>query len=111
LYERQLVLKILNLEPVIAEAVISRYAYDSEPILDASEDVIKLSDLLSYIEESGKLMAEGFSALDDAKWLAEVNEKGTPMWDRMEFLAWHEGYHAGQLELLRQLAGKNDKVI
>ena len=27
------------------------------------------------------------------------------------YLSWHEGYHTGQTEALRQLAGKNDKVI
>jgi len=27
------------------------------------------------------------------------------------FLCWHESYHTGQTEALRQLAGKNDKVI
>jgi hypothetical protein len=26
-------------------------------------------------------------------------------------LHWHETYHTGQLELLRQLAGKNDAII
>jgi uncharacterized damage-inducible protein DinB len=27
------------------------------------------------------------------------------------FLFWHESYHVGQPEYLRQLAGKDDKVI
>jgi uncharacterized damage-inducible protein DinB len=27
------------------------------------------------------------------------------------FLYWHESYHTGQPEYLRQLAGKDDKVI
>jgi hypothetical protein len=30
---------------------------------------------------------------------------------QIRFSHWHETYHVGQLELLRQLAGKNDKVI
>ncbi len=34
-----------------------------------------------------------------------------PIWDWMEFLLWHEAYHLGNLELLRQLAGMNDQVI
>ena len=29
----------------------------------------------------------------------------------LSFLYWHEAYHTGQTEYLRQLAGKNDKVI
>jgi uncharacterized damage-inducible protein DinB len=37
-----------------------------------------------------------------------------PPWTTAEFLhflLWHETYHAGQTELLRQLSGTNDKVI
>jgi uncharacterized damage-inducible protein DinB len=33
------------------------------------------------------------------------------MAERLAFAHWHETYHVGQLELLRQLTGKNDKVI
>lgn len=29
----------------------------------------------------------------------------------LPFFLWHESYHTGQLELLRQLAGMNDKVF
>ncbi len=29
----------------------------------------------------------------------------------LHFLLWHETYHVGQMEYLRQLAGVNDKVI
>jgi methionine salvage enolase-phosphatase E1 len=31
--------------------------------------------------------------------------------ERLQSLVWHETYHIGQLEPLRQLAGKNDKII
>ena len=31
--------------------------------------------------------------------------------EQLSFLSWHETYHVGQTEALRQLAGKNDKVI
>jgi hypothetical protein len=42
----------------------------------------------------------------------EENEDGQSLLgDEIEGLAWHETYHLGQLELLRQLAGKNDQVI
>ena len=35
----------------------------------------------------------------------------TTLGERLVFLHWHETYHVGQLELLRQLAGTNDAVI
>ncbi len=31
--------------------------------------------------------------------------------EMLHFLCWHETYHIGQTELLRQVIGKNDKVI
>jgi hypothetical protein len=31
--------------------------------------------------------------------------------EKIAFSYWHEAYQVGQLELLRQLAGKYDKVI
>ena len=34
-----------------------------------------------------------------------------PLAEALSLAQWHEAYHIGQLEQLRQLAGKNDKVI
>jgi hypothetical protein len=39
---------------------------------------------------------------------------GGPPWSVaqwLHFLLWHEAYHLGNLEILRQLTGKDDKVI
>ena len=46
--------------------------------------------------------------------LAEVVETRfgeRPVGQHVAGLHWHETYHTGQLELLRQLAGKNDAII
>ena len=111
LWERQAVLELLGMERIVSKEELVPYEYDSEPITSDSADVIRLDTMLEYIQESGKRMAEGFANLDEGTWLGAINDKGTMMWERVEFLAWHEGYHVGQLELLRQLAGKDDKVI
>lgn len=111
LFERLIVLELLGLEPVVEKALAERYAFDSDPVTADSKGVIPLDDLLSYLRESGKRIAEGLASVDDETWLRAINDKGTTMWERLEFLAWHEGYHVGQLELLRQLAGKDDRVI
>ncbi|MEN8242225.1 MAG: DinB family protein [Chloroflexota bacterium] len=108
---RQDVIELLGLTRNVSEDLIGRYGYDSEPISAGSTDALDLPVLLEHFEESGKLLAKGFADLDEERWLAASNEKGTPLWKRVEFLVWHEAYHVGQLELLRQLAGKNDKVI
>jgi hypothetical protein len=111
LYERQLVLELLGVDLYPGKQITRRYAYDSEPITAESEGIIELGEMLAYLEEAGNRMAEGFTALEQSQWESEIDDEGTKMWERLEFLAWHEGYHVGQLELLRQLAGKNDKVI
>jgi hypothetical protein len=33
------------------------------------------------------------------------------VFERIEGLHWHETYHTGQLEILRQLAGTNDRIV
>jgi len=111
LFERQHVLKNLGLEAMLPDEVVARYAFDSDPITSDSPDVIRLPDLLSNLKEAGSQIAEGLHSIDDQKWNSVIDENGTKLWERIEFLAWHEGYHVGQLELLRQLTGKNDKVI
>lgn len=111
LYERQIVLEFLGMEPVAPKNLTDRYARDSEPVTAESEGIIRLEDLLSYFQQSDEKFAEGFANLEESRWHEAINEKGTTLWMRLEFLAWHEAYHVGQLELLRQLAGKDDKVI
>jgi hypothetical protein len=43
------------------------------------------------------------------RWEAPIDDETVA--EKIAFSHWHETYHVGQLELLRQLAGKNDKVI
>jgi uncharacterized damage-inducible protein DinB len=111
LNSRQAVLYLLEMELVVSKESLSIYQFDSEPITAESEGVIQLGELLDYFEKSDEKFAEGFAKVDEARWHEAINDKGTTMWERVEFLSWHEAYHVGQLELLRQLAGKDDKVI
>ena len=39
-------------------------------------------------------------------WRGEVS-----LIEALYFIQWHAAFHTGQLELLRQLSGKDDKVI
>ena len=40
-----------------------------------------------------------------AETLAAANERGEPVAQRLAMLAFHEGYHGGQIGLLRRLLG------
>ena len=66
--------------------------------------------LRADFERTQTQLADGFAEISEQQ-LAEKNEHGSTVAERILFLAWHEGYHLGQTEYLRQLAGKDDKII
>ena len=53
---------------------------------------------------------DGFEEISEQQ-LDEKDERERTVAERLLFLAWHEGYHVGQTEYLRQLSGKDDKII
>lgn len=85
-----------------------RYIRNSEPVTN-EKDALPLERLLNGLEESQACMLSGLQKISAEK-LATLNDDRT-IAEQIAFLQWHETYHVGQLEPLRQLAGKNDKVI
>lgn len=108
---RDKVLPLLGLELVLDEAAVELCRYGSEPIRENSE-ALPLEKLLEVLDQIQERMAAGLGqvSLDELAALHD-EERGHRVGDRIEFLLWHEAYHVGQLEYLRQLAGKDDKVI
>ena len=92
---------------------IARYQYDSEPIVSADDPaILSLDRLLADFERTQKQLEDGFAEISEAQLAIIVDqERQRTAGYSMLFTAWHEGYHVGQLEYLRQLAGKNDKII
>jgi hypothetical protein len=110
--ERCGALTLLGLPGVMSEIETKKYCYGSEPMTD----VARASDLNSMI----KRLDESFKALTNKLGSVTPEELDAPTqsWrgtitkgEALYFMLWHEAYHTGQLELLRQLAGKNDKII
>ena len=108
---RDKVLPLLGKESVLDEAAVELYRRGSEPIQQGAEALLlgKLLEALDQIQERvaaelGRVSPDELAALYD-------EERGHSVGDRIEFLLWHETYHVGQLEYLRQLAGKDDTVI
>ena len=111
LVSRQRVLAMLGIQGSWTEAEIARYKFDSEPITSADDpDILHFDRLMADFESTQEQIADGFAEVSDLQ-LAEKDKRGNTVAERILFLAWHEGYHLGQTEYLRQLAGKNDKVI
>ena len=108
---RNRILHTLGEPPALDEALANRYARDSEPVTN-TETAVPLTTLLAAIDES---QARILAALEKAtaEELAVIYDEKHPftIGDRLEFSHWHETYHVGQLEILRQLAGTDDKII
>ena len=93
------------------EEEIARYKFDSEPIVSADEPgILSFERLLADFERTQAQIADGFAEISELQ-LAAKSDNDRTVADRLLFLAWHEGYHLGQTEYLRQLAGKDDKII
>lgn len=110
---RNSVLQALKAEGVLSTEQHQRYGYGSEPVCGDGDDIIKLETLLALLQES---QARIRTALENAsdELLAEkraVGPMGMTCEELVLYMLWHETYHTGQTELLRQLAGTDDKVI
>ena len=110
---RDRVLRLLGEEPVLSEAETARYATGSEPVTGDQDGVLKLEELLERLGTGQERTLAGFQRAADADMdkEIEIGEQTTTVGRRLFGLYFHETYHTGQTELLRQLAGTDDKVI
>ncbi|MHB9031739.1 MAG: DinB family protein [Anaerolineae bacterium] len=113
LSHRSILLEALGGQGIFTTAQHERYGYGSEPICGPGSGIIPLEELLDMLRLSQERLSQALMQVSD-QVLAEERELGS---GRMTcdqlilFLLWHESYHTGQTEYLRQLAGVNDKVI
>ncbi len=112
---RQRILIMLNQPTVWTQEQCNRYERGSDPIVD-NNDALPFDEITADLATSQERI---FAWLENAKPADldveviphNIPSDAAPIWDWMEFLLWHEAYHLGNLELLRQLAGMNDRVI
>jgi hypothetical protein len=105
-------LKLLGLPGMFTESESKKYGYGSEPITDAAQ-AIDLDAMLKKLDESLAIIVNKLESLSQADLDREARiwRGPLPLSEAVSFMLWHESYHTGQLELLRQLTGKNDHVI
>jgi uncharacterized damage-inducible protein DinB len=112
LTERDFVLNLLGKEKVFTQSETERYQRESDPVI-GSTDGLPFDQLMAKLEISQQRIEEGLKAITPER-LSEMDKAGTrkeQVGALIAYIHWHETYHTGQFELLRQLAGKNDKVI
>ena len=108
---RVTMLERLGEEPPWDEQSRARYRHGSEPVTDGS-DAMSLEQLLSDFKDFGTRIHAGLDKMDESDLDQIIDEEsGRTLGQSLHFAAWHEAYHLGQTEYLRQLAGKDDQVI
>jgi len=108
------ILGLLGAEDLRPEVNLDHYERESDPILGEGEGVLLLENLIHHLEDSQLRLA---AALEQET--EESLQRMVPYRDRPEkevsfwlfFLYFHDSYHVGQTEILRQAVGKDDKII
>jgi uncharacterized damage-inducible protein DinB len=110
---RNTMLRFLGGEAILNEAQAERYGYGSEPVCGDADDILTLEELLTALEQSQRALAARLEEITPEELAREGQSflGTTTLGQLIFFLFWHESYHVGQPEYLRQLAGKDDKMI
>ena len=91
----------------------ARYERESDPIREDGPGVLPLADLLAGLAASQERLEGMLARYTPAALDAEVTVEGRTLSRnaRLLFAYFHDSYHTGQTDLLRQMSGKSDKVI
>jgi len=110
---RNTMLLCLGEEAILSEAHARRYGYNSEPVCGHADDILTLEQLLAVLDQGQGALTGKLQKITAEELAREVHSflGTTTLGQLIFFLHWHETYHTGQTEALRQLAGKDDKVI
>ncbi len=111
---RNSVLELLGATPALDPERATRYARDSEPITGDGPGVLPLEELIATLEHSQVQLNELLMAItleELSRQVALFGGRARSVGEWLLFFFFHETYHTGQTEILRQAAGKDDKVI
>ena len=100
--------------PAVLGARGERYHRESDPIRKDGPGVLPLAELLAALIAAGDRIFEVIASAGDAFMAEEVPAGGGKSVTRagqVLFFYFHETYHTGQTDLIRQLSGKSDKII
>lgn len=107
-------LRSLGVDAVIDEARLAAYQRESEPITGDGPGVVAFAELLASLDTTQEALDALFGLATD-EWLAEETKVAS---DRMSsrlsqamFYYFHDTFHTGQTEMLRQMSGYDDKII
>jgi uncharacterized damage-inducible protein DinB len=104
------VLPLLGESPVPEQAALKRYDRGSAPITNPA-DAMNIADLIRAWDESVKRVDAGLAKLTSEQLEQPVpnsptNNPNETVRSLLSSIAFHQAYHAGQLGVLRRIAGK-----
>lgn len=109
---RDYILQALGQPKVLGDAILPTYDRGSAPILVDGPGVLPLETLLDAIAQSQTALTEALTTISAEHLTQQAFDDGPQSVATMvTFLFWHESYHTGQTEYLRQLAGTDDQII
>ncbi len=102
---RHRVLSLLEQTPVWADNEIAIYDTDSKPITGDGQG-LKFEDVLTALDLAEERIQDGLSEIssDRLNQVVETSRGIKPIGKHIAGRNWHETYHIGQLELLREIA-------
>jgi hypothetical protein len=108
--ERGYMLDLLGVESLIDKRDYAMYERDSAPITGPDSPHLPMARLLADFDAAGTAILALFEAITD-ETLAMPAVDDRALGYMLNFIIWHEAYHVGQFEYLRQITGVDDKVI
>lgn len=112
---RLTIFRLLEVKDIPFDAAsLAHYEYDSDPITADGEGVLPLDQLMSILDQTQALLAKHLETVSPAaleRSLALFGNRSDTVAGWLFFFYFHDCYHTGQAEILRQAAGKNDKII
>ena len=105
-------LELLGADPVMG-ADAERYARESDPIREDGPGVLPLEQLVAMALASQERLAAaiGPMVLEDFAEERTFGDRTSTVGSQMFFSYFHDTYHTGQTELLRQVAGTDDSIV
>ena len=106
-------LRLIRGESELSDLAHQRYITGSDPIKQDGEGVIHLEHLLELLNESQARIgdAAGKLSAEDLEKEIQVGDTKMPVINRIFGFYFHDTYHTGQTDLLRQFAGMNDNIV
>jgi hypothetical protein len=111
---RNLVLMLAGATPVLTGEHVAEYQRGSSP--EGTDNFLDLATLRGLLDDSQKQLIPALAALSEAKLNRDVPDQYRrppltgSLGDALIRLHYHEGYHNGQIGLLRRMAGKEGAI-